>query len=108
MPGRYTIRSGTPSTSTGSVASSGPTTNATRYVDIAIVSSNRTRTRPFPVGSRETSGPFEIARSPSCATSVTPNTALRSGSSQHGNARRASVDSNCVVAIAWLAPASSV
>ena len=90
------------------MASSGPTTNATRYVDIAIVSANRTRTRPSPAGSRPISGPFEIASSPSSTTSVTPNTALRSGSSQHGNARRASVDSNCVVAIVRVTPASSV
>ena len=66
FPGRCTIRSGTPSTSTGSVASSGPTTNATRYVDIGIVSANRTRTRPSPAGRRApTSGPFEIASRPS-------------------------------------------
>ena len=41
-------------------------------------------------------------------TIVTPKTAFRSGSSQHGNALRASVDSNCVVAIVWAPPSPSV
>ena len=41
-------------------------------------------------------------------TSVTVKVAFRSGSSQHGKARRASVDSNCVVAIVRGTPASSV
>ncbi len=44
------MRNGTPSTSTGAVSSSGPITNATRYVDIGIVSAKRTRTRPSPSG----------------------------------------------------------
>ena len=46
LPGTCTTRSGMPSTSTGSVASSGPTTNATRYVLITIVSANCTATLP--------------------------------------------------------------
>jgi hypothetical protein len=37
-----------------------------------------------------------------------PNTALKSGSSQHGKARRASVASNWVVAMTCSTPASSV
>ena len=41
LPGTCTTRSGMPSTSTGSVASSGPTTNATRYELIVIVSAKR-------------------------------------------------------------------
>ncbi len=46
MPGTWTTRSGMPSTSTGSVASSGPTTKATRYVLITIVSAKRMATLP--------------------------------------------------------------
>ena len=46
LPGTWTTRSGMPSTSTGSVASSGPTTNATRYVLITIVSAKRMATLP--------------------------------------------------------------
>ena len=74
---------------------------------MTIVSANRTRARPSSVCSRSTSGPFEIASMSFGTTSVTPNTAFRSGSSQHGNARRASVDSNSVVAIDRVAPEPS-
>ncbi len=87
-----------PSTSTGSVATSGPTTNATRYVLITIVSANRTATfGPFgPDRSvRSTSGPFETAIRSGSMTRVMPNTALKSGSSQHGKARRQSVACIC-------------
>ena len=72
-----------------------------------IVSSNRTRIRPLPRSSRSTSGPLEMAASPSGTIRVMANTALRSGSSQHGKARRASAASNCVVAIVWTSPSSS-
>jgi hypothetical protein len=66
-------------------------------------------TERVPAGSsRLISGPLEIAWRPSAVTRVTPNTAFRSGSSQHGNARRASVDSNCVVAIVRVRPSSSL
>ncbi len=41
-------------------------------------------------------------------TRVTPNDALKSGSSQHGNARRQSVDSIWVVAMTCSVPASSL
>ena len=34
--------------------------------------------------------------------------ALKAGSSKHGKARRASVDSNWVVAIVWVVPEASV
>ena len=40
-------------------------------------------------------------------TSVMPNTALKSGSSQHGNARRQSVACICVVAMTCSVPAAS-
>ena len=46
----------------------------------------------------DTTFPFEIAVSPRSIVSVTANVALNAGSSKHGNARRASVDSNCVTA----------
>src|SRR6266550_1918355 len=42
--------------------------------------------------------PLEIAVSPRSIVKVTENVALNAGSSKHGNARRASVDSNCVTA----------
>ena len=41
---------------------------------------------------------FEIATSPFGATIVMSNVAFIAGSSKHGNARRASVASNCVTA----------
>jgi len=44
----------------------------------------------------------------SSTTSVTSKVAFSSGSSQHGKARRASVDSIWVVAMTCSAPASSV
>ena len=40
-------------------------------------------------------------------TSVMPKTALKSGSSQHGNARRQSVACICVVAMTCSVPSSS-
>ena len=108
LPGTWTTRSGMPSTSTGSVASSGPTTNATRYVLITIVSAKRTATVPSGRGVRSTSGPLEIAVSAGSMTSVMPNVALKSGSSQHGNARRQSVACIWVVAMTCSVPASSL
>ena len=104
LPGTWTIRSGMPSTSTGSVISNGPTTNATRYVLIGIVSPNRTATRPSPASSRAISGPLETAVSVGSITSVMPNTALKSGSSQQGKARRQSVACICVVAMTCSVP----
>ena len=41
------------------------------------------------------------------AVSVTSNVAFNDGSSQHGKARRASVASNCVVAMKRFSPCSS-
>ena len=46
----------------------------------------------------ERGGMFEMAVMPGGASMVTPNVALWLGSSQHGNARRASAASNWVVA----------
>src|SRR6266508_4271750 len=99
LPGTCATRSGTPSTSTASVSSSGPTTHATRYVDIGIVSSNRIAVFRSPDGSRPTSGVLESATSPSSTTSVTENTAFRSGSSQQGNARRDEPDLKAVFSV---------
>ena len=46
-------------------------------------------------GESATIGPFEMPVSPESTTSETSNVALKAGSSNDGNARRASVDSNC-------------
>src|SRR5690242_19203568 len=92
---------------TDSVASSSPTTNATRYVDITIESAKRTTLRPFSIVS-DTTAVFETAVRAGSIASVTANTALNDGSSQHGNARRASVASNCVAAIMRDTPLGSL
>jgi len=55
-----------------------------------------------------TAGEFEKAASSGRTNNVTSKTALRSGSSQHGKARRASVASIWVVAMVRVTPASSV
>src|SRR5262249_54068067 len=93
---------------TGAVASSSPTTRATRYVDILMVSAKRTTLRPSPVGSSDTIAVLEIAVSRSGTTRVTENTALNAGSSQQGKARRASVASNWVAAIVCTPPVGSL
>ena len=76
-----------------------PTVIATRYDDIFGVVEN------FIVccviagpGVSDSTLPFEMAVSPRSIVSVTAKVALNAGSSKHGNARRASVDSNCVTA----------
>ena len=51
---------------------------------------------------------FDTAVSAGSMTSVVAKTALKSGSSQQGNARRASVASNCVAAIVCVAPPGSL
>ena len=75
-----------------------------------MVSANPTATLPGrpSTGWRESSAAFEMASRSSGTTSVTANTALASGSSQQGNARRASVASICVVARTRSVPDSSV
>ena len=71
-----------------------------------IVSAKRTATLPVrPASARSTSGPLDTASRSGSTTSVMPNTALKSGSSQHGNARRQSVACICVVAMTRSAPA---
>ena len=72
-----------------------PTANARRYVDIGGVSAKRTIFRP-PSVATDSSGMFEMAARCPGTTIVTEKVALSDGSSQQGNARRASVGSNCV------------
>ena len=62
------------------------------------VGSKRTSRRPLGSALSAAMGMLEIAVRDSGITSVSPNDALMAGSSQHGNARRASVASNCVLA----------
>ena len=75
---------------------------------ITIVSANRTATRPSPASSRSISGPLDTAVSVGSITSVMPKTALKSGSSQQGNARRQSVACIWVVAMTCSVPSSSL
>jgi hypothetical protein len=76
-----------------------PTRNATRYVDIFGVVANATVCLPATgPGVSDTIFVFEIAVSPASTTSETSNVAFSAGSSKLGNARRASVASNCVTA----------
>ena len=76
-----------------------PIRNAIRYVDIFGVRANCTvcspRTGP---AVSEITLVLEITMSSFGATIVTSKVALKSGSSNDGKARRASVDSNCVTA----------
>ncbi len=73
-----------------------------------MVSSNCTRLRPSPSEVTDTSAPFETTKRFSSISTVTEKTAFMSGSSKQGKARRASVDSKCVVAIHWSTPSGSV
>ena len=73
-----------------------------------MVGANRTRRLPPGSGVSSTTGPLEKAASASSTTRVISKMALSSGSSQHGKARRASVDSIWVVAMTCSTPASSV
>src|SRR5215208_138955 len=107
LPGTHHTRSGVAPTVTGAVASSSPTMYATRYVDILMVSANTTTFLPASMRS-DTIDVFETAVRTGSITSVEANTALKSGSSQHGNARRASVASNWVAARTRGMPAGSL
>jgi hypothetical protein len=79
--------------------SKSPTASATRYVDIFGVVSKVTVCLPAPgPGVSDTTAPFEMARSPASMTAVSENVALKAGSSNEGNIRRASVASSCVTA----------
>ena len=73
--------------------------NATRYELITIVSAKRTIVLPSARSSRPVSGPFDTANKPGAIANVTLKTALKSGSSQQGKARRQSVDCIWVVAM---------
>ena len=76
---------------------------------MTIVSAKRTTClASLSRGARLTSAPLDTAVSSGLTTSVMPNTALKSGSSQHGKARRASVASNWVVAMTCSTPSVSV
>ena len=79
--------------------SKSPTAMATRYEDIFGLSANLSVCRPAPgPGVSDSSRPFEIAESFASIVSASENVAFSAGSSKHGNARRASVASNCVMA----------
>jgi hypothetical protein len=76
-------------------------------VDIVIVSAKVMTF--FPRSRRSsTTRVLETAVSAGSIASVTAKTALKSGSSQHGNARRASVASNWVAARRCVAPFASL
>jgi len=72
-----------------------------------MVSAKVTTFRPRSTRS-PTTDVFDTAVSFGSITSVTANTALKAGSSQHGNARRASVASNWVAAISLASPVGSL
>jgi hypothetical protein len=59
---------------------------------IDVTPANLTATRPLSSVERSTSGEFETAVSSGRMFNVISKTALKSGSSQQGNARRQSVD----------------
>ena len=73
---------------------------------MAMVGANRTRLRPSGNGDSSTMGPFDTASRSPATSRVIANDDLYSGSSQHGNARRASVASNCVVARVGVVPSA--
>ena len=68
-----------------------------------MVGENRMR-RLSPTSSTPTMGEFEIASTSGSTMSAMSKTALRSGSSKQGKQRRASTDSNCVVAMVCVSP----
>ena len=74
---------------------------------MTIESANLTTLRPFSSVSA-TIEVFDTAVSAGSIASVTAKTALNDGSSQHGNARRASVASNCVAAMVRDTPLGSL
>ena len=89
-------------------ARGGPTTTPRGRSTSRIVSANRTRAYPGSAGSRSISGAFEIAVRSSGTTSVIGERRLEVGLVPAREARRASVASNCVVAMTCSRPASSV
>jgi len=74
---------------------------------MTMLSAKRTILRPCSSVS-PTIEVFDTAVSAGSIASVTVNTALKDGSSQHGNARRASVASNWVAAIVRDTPLGSL
>src|SRR4029450_13213071 len=108
LPGTHQTRSGVGPTMTGSLASSSPTTKATRDGEIRIVSANAAAFLPGPAGVSPTTRVFDTATKPSAMTRVAAKTAFSAGSSQHGKHRRAPVASNWVAAMAGEAPAASL
>ncbi len=72
-----------------------------------MVVSNVTHVPPS-TGRSSTAAVFDRPSRPSGTKRVTRKVALCSGSSQHGKARRASVDSNWVVAMMRSTPSVSV
>ena len=60
--------------------------------------------RLSPTSSLATTGELEKASTSGSTIRVTSKTALRSGSSKQGKQRRASTDSNCVVAMVCVSP----
>src|SRR5262249_15134890 len=107
LPGTHQMRTGVGPTRVGSVCSSSPTTMATRYVDMTIESAKRTILRG-PSRVSLATRVFDATVRVGSTASVTLNTALKAGSSQQGNARRASVASNCVAAIVRDTPLGSL
>ncbi len=103
FPGTEHTRSGIPSSSPDTHFQS-PTVSATRYVDIFGVVENWIVCFPAGPGWSLTILPFEIAVSSLSTTAVISNVALYAGSSNDGNATRASTASNCVTAyFRWFA-----
>ena len=79
-----------------STMSNGPTPNATRYDGSGLVAANSTRFLPPGSGVSAACGEFATATSCAGTSSVSCHGTLLSGSSKHGNARRAYTASNCV------------
>ncbi len=71
------------------------------------MSAKRTARRPSASSDSAAIAALDTTVSPGSTCSVMAKTALQSGSSQQGNARRASVASNWVVAMTCSASASS-
>ena len=74
---------------------------------MTMLSAKRTTLRPFSSVS-DTIAVFDTTVSAGSMASVTAKIALNEGSSQHGNARRASVASNCVAAMVRDTPLGSL
>ena len=79
-----------------STTSSGPTAYATRYVGSGLVRANSTRRLSPASGASLAIGVFATATSFAGTSSVSFHGTLLSGSSRHGNTRRAKIDSSCV------------